>query len=108
MWGVIRDEAERRLADDYQCCVDLLTFVEFDSKNRQHLLSVLLYCSIIEILPSLLLLIRNKRFTAIPQLVRSMYEADIDLSNSLQYKEYSDYLHASSLTGEINTLQKAL
>jgi Family of unknown function (DUF5677) len=106
-WKEIRQEAEMLFNRHYDRCIDLLPLINFSINNFQHTVSLCLYCSVVELCPSLLLLINKGQFIGVPQLIRSMYEAGIDLSNTLNNRDYPNALYASYLTKTISVIQEA-
>ncbi|AYH43959.1 DUF5677 domain-containing protein [Azoarcus sp. DN11] len=90
-----------------QSCIRLAASIRFNSENRQHLLSLCLYCSVIELCPSLVILIQRGEFIGLPHLIRSMYEASIDLANALKNPEYFESLYAGYLAKLIGVMQQA-
>lgn len=106
-WDKIRTDAEVMFSRHYQRCVDLVPEIAFDSQNRHQLVALCLYSSVIELAESVCLLVSRNQFTGIPALIRSMYEADIDLINCLNDEEYIDSLHATYIARLVNIMQSA-
>jgi hypothetical protein len=106
-WQAIRNEAEEILDRHSQHCIEIVPQISFNNTDPQHVLALCLYCSIIELCPSLLILIQHGQFTGIPSLIRSMYEADVDLVNTLKDRDYFQSLHATYLTKMISVIQEA-
>lgn len=106
-WPEIRKEGGELVADHYRRCLELVRSIEFNSEDPQQLVSMCLYCSILELCPSLLILIDKSQFIAVPQLIRSMYEADVDLINALEDRQYFKSLYAAYLATITNLIQEA-
>lgn len=79
--------------------------IRFNLGNPQHVASICLYCAIIEHGPSLLHLYDKRILPSVPSIIRSMYEAEIDLTNVLRDSNYIHRLEADFLSRMINILQ---
>jgi len=83
----------------------LLSDLKFDKDNPQHLYSICLYCSILSISQSCVLLITNNHLVSFPILLRSLVEAHVDLINSLKDPVYFKKMYLGYL-GEKKRLFK--
>ncbi|OEY65999.1 hypothetical protein BG841_05695 [Marinobacter sp. X15-166B] len=81
--------------------------INFDSNNPQHVLGVSLYCSVVELCPSVLLIVQKGQFIAVPHLVRAMIEANVDLINTLKDADYHNHLCANYIQRMIGIVQRA-
>lgn len=107
MWEQIRDDTTDLICGHYRRCVDLAREITFDDENRQHLLVLCLYSAVVELFGPLVTLVRGKQFIGVPQLLRSIYEAEIDLANAIENTDYFESMYAGYLASMIGTLQGA-
>nr|MBV6628881.1 hypothetical protein [Oceanococcus sp. HetDA_MAG_MS8] len=106
-WEETRSHLLEMLERHYRRCVNLLPEVGFDSSSGQHLHCMCLYASVIELCPTIIHLAKNDSFVAVPLILRSMYEADIDLCNSIRDENYFKSVCAEYLTKMTRVLQVA-
>lgn len=106
-WQQVRETAEQTFERHYNACVDFIPKFNFSIDHQQQVLALCLYCSIVELCPSLLLLMKRGQFIGVPLLVRTMYEADVDLVNALNYENYFKTLRAGYLKRIISVIQNA-
>ncbi|MBY6194579.1 hypothetical protein KUV78_12330 [Marinobacter hydrocarbonoclasticus] len=106
-WSEIRRQLEALFGRAYEGILASVETINFDSNNPQHVLGLSLYCSLVELCPSLLLIVQKGQFIAVPHLVRAMLEADVDLINSLQDEDYHNHLGANYIQRMIGIVQRA-
>lgn len=106
-WSEIRRQVETLLGRAYEGALDAMPAINFDSNNPQHVLGLSLYCSIVELCPSVLLIVQKGQFIAVPHLIRAMLEADVDLINTLEDKHYHNHLGANYSQRMIGIVQRA-
>ena len=93
------------LETNFHSIVDGVDSIRFNIANPQHTGSICLYCAIIEHGPSLLHLYAKRLLPSVPLIVRSIYEAEIDLNNVLRNSSYVHRLEADFMARMINVLQ---
>ena len=81
--------------------------LEFNRKDPQQLYSICLYARILELASGCKALLENNAFVGIPILLRSMFEADIDLTNSLKCRDYYKRMYASFLEQKLRLTKEA-
>ena len=81
--------------------------LQFDKYNPQHLISIALYGSIIELNSTCLNLIKNEMPIGVPILFKTILEAHVDLTNLCNDASYIGYLNASNLKEWIRVLKEA-
>jgi hypothetical protein len=106
-WKEIRIKSEESLERHYQRCIEMVAGIRFSNSVPQQVLALCLYCSIIELCSSTLILIQRRQFIGVPLLIRSMYEADVDLVNILNDSDYFKSLYATYLTKMTGVIQQA-
>src|SRR5687768_10644039 len=67
----------------------------FDAENELHVTALGLHNTIVELCAGCLVLADTNRATGIPILLRSMYEAFVDLSNLLSDASYHEHIEAA-------------
>jgi hypothetical protein len=61
--------------------INLIGDAHYDKRNFQHTIILSLYGSILELTGSILVLVREKIFTGLAPLLRTIYEAYLDLQH---------------------------
>ncbi|MEW6586275.1 MAG: DUF5677 domain-containing protein [Nitrospirota bacterium] len=103
---------------DYKKCEEALSSVlglafhfletmRFNQKNPQQLISVCLYARLLELATACMALQEKKALVGIPVLLRSMFEADIDLTNLMKIPDYYKRMNASFLKEKLRVTKEA-
>jgi len=79
--------------------------IHFDSDNKPHLYAVTLHASIVQLCGGCLALGRTEHTAGIPVLLRSMFEALIDLDNLVSDASYHERMNAANLDQFIKLLK---
>ena len=79
--------------------------INFNKENIQHFTIITPYRSIFELTGACILLIKHQQLTGVPILTRSILEAYVELSNTINLQEYTDILHAECLDHWIKYLK---
>jgi len=103
----IAKKCEDNLASVLGLAMHFLKIIRFDRKNPQQLYSVCLYCRLVEIAWGCNSLLESKTLVAIPILLRSMFEADIDLTNLTKKQDYHKHMYASFLKEKLKITKAA-
>jgi len=91
----------------HETALDLSRSFQFDKTDPWHRDIITLYGSILELHGSICILVREKNWTGIPILLRSIVEAHLDLNNLAQDRAYGDRMRASELKEWIKVLKSA-
>lgn len=89
---------------------DVLEYIKglsFDKTHRLHLHIILLYCSIVELTTSLIVLLDKSLGAGVPVLVRSLMEAYIDLVNLINNPKYGYGLEIKYCSEWLKVLEDA-
>jgi len=78
--------------------VNNLSLVKFDRDQRQHAVSLGLYCRILQQFKACIVLARNGLWSSIPILGRSMCESYIDLKALIADESYIDTYYAKTVS----------
>ncbi|MDN3511361.1 MAG: DUF5677 domain-containing protein [Candidatus Jettenia sp. CY-1] len=79
----------------------------FNQKNPQQLFSVCLYARLLELATACKVLLEKNAMVGIPILLRSMFEADIDLTNLMKCPDYYKRMYASFLKEKLRLTKEA-
>ncbi len=105
------DEVAAQCEDTLESVLGLamhfLKTLTFNRKDPQQLYSVCLYTRLVEIASGCKALLEKNAFVGIPILLRSMFEADIDLANLMKYPDYSKRMHASFFKEKLRLTKEA-
>lgn len=85
----------------------LLSQLKFDSSHPWHLHLVLLYCTMIELLGSVCILLQHKSGIAVPVLLRSLLEAQVDFKNLAEDRTYGYHMNAKWLQQWVRLFDEA-
>jgi hypothetical protein len=77
--------------------VEAMPLISFDSSKRPHLYAVTLHASIVQLCGGCLALARTEHTAGIPVLLRSMFEALIDLDNLVRDADFHERMDAANL-----------
>lgn len=77
--------------------VEAMPLIHFDSSKRPHLYAVTLHASIVQLCGGCLALARTEHTAGIPVLLRSMFEALIDLDNLVRDAQFHERMDAANL-----------
>jgi hypothetical protein len=94
-------ELEDSISSAIGCALTLMEKIKFDNENGQHLSIVCLFARIVELAASSKALLEKNALTGIPFLFRGMFEADIDLTNSMNDPNYFKTMYATFLKERI-------
>ena len=87
--------------------VEYAKFIKFEKRNPQHVYSVALYCRVIGLTESCLILIEQKATVGLPVILRSLLEAFVDITNLIKNPDYVKNMDARSLAEWIKILDEA-
>ncbi|MGR8998069.1 MAG: DUF5677 domain-containing protein, partial [Gammaproteobacteria bacterium] len=93
----VATQCEDVLASVLGLAMHFLKTISFNHNDPQQLYSVCLYTRLVEIASGCKALLEKDSLVGIPILLRSMYEADIDLTNLMKCRDYSKDMYASFL-----------
>lgn len=82
--------------------------IQFNAKNVQDIILVALYGTIIEYCHSCIVLFKDGKYTAIPLILRSMLEANVDLLNLIKERDYSKSMTISYLHQKAQIIENIL
>lgn len=107
---------DQHLAEQWKAAIDsvlglalhCLGRLRFDRNNGQHLVAVCLYARLTELATANAALIEAKALAGVPALVRSMFEADIDLTNCLRSKDYFRSMYARFVEEKVKITRTAV
>lgn len=105
-------EARQHSAFQFMCMVheialDLVPTLSFNKKHPWHLALISLYGSMIELLGSACILIRENVCIGVPILLRSLLEAHVDFVNLAKDRRYGYHMKAAELHEWIGVLEEA-
>ena len=95
------------LCTAHETAIELSRRLRFDKTHPWHRELILLYGYVLELTGSACVLIRNNVSIAVPILLRSVVEANLDLVNLYSDRSYGNHLHASELKEWIKVLKEA-
>jgi Family of unknown function (DUF5677) len=102
--GMNQFELLKRLCD---VAVAMSTELSFNKESNQDRNLIALYCSIIELSSSVILLIDNRGSSAIPIVFRSLLEAYVDFKNLMKDSSYNQFMQAAYLSEWCKILKEA-
>ncbi len=85
----------------------LLETLRFDRRNPQQLYAVCLFSRLLELAFGCKAMLEKQALMGVPVLLRSMFEADIDLTNLMRYQDYSKRMYASFLEQKLRLTKEA-
>lgn len=85
----------------------LLETLRFNGQDPQQIYAVCLYSRLLELASGCKAMLEKNVLVGIPVLLRSMFEADIDLTNLLKCPDYHKRMHASFLEQKIRLTKEA-
>ncbi len=85
----------------------LLDTLRFDRQNPQQLYAVCLFSRLLELASGCKVMIEKDALMGIPVLLRSMFEADVDLTNIMKYPDYPKQMYASFLKEKLRLEKEA-
>ena len=100
-------ECENTLASALGLATGVLDVIRFDHQNLQQLFAVCLFARLVELATACQALLEKNALVALPMLVRSLFEADIDLRNIVTDKDYWKRMRASFLTQQLKLTKEA-
>jgi len=101
-------QCENSLESVLDVSLKLLKAIKFDRKNTQQLYAVCLYCRILELAFGCKVMMDNNALVGIPILLRSMFEADIDLVNVMKHSDYPKQMCAAYIEQQIRMTKAAI
>lgn len=99
--------SEEVLASVLGLALQFIETIRFNRKNPQELVAVCLYARLLELAAACKALLEKNALVGIPILLRSMFEADIDLTNLLKVPSYFKRMTASFLKEKLNLTKEA-
>lgn len=103
----VATQCEDTLASVLGLAMYFLKTLSFNRKNPQQLYSVCLYTRLVEIACGCKALLEKNCLVGIPIFLRSMFEADIDLTNLMKCRDYSKRMYASFLKEKLRLTKEA-
>lgn len=103
----VAKQCEDTLASVLGLAMHFLKTLSFNRKDPQQLYSVCLYTRLIEIASGCKALLEKNSLVGIPIFLRSMFEADIDLTNLMKNLDYSKRMYASFLKEKLRLTKEA-
>ena len=99
---------EYSLSSALACALSFLEKVSFNKKDGQHLTVICLFARIVELAASCKALLEKEALVGLPILLRSMFEADVDLTNCIKDSNYFKNMYAAFLKEKIRLTKEAL
>lgn len=81
--------------------------LKFNKNHPQHMYAVCLYCTILGIAESCISLIRQKQMITFPTVLRSLFEAHVDLLNAIEDQVYYKKMYLRFLERKLKLLTNA-
>jgi hypothetical protein len=103
----VATQCEDTLASVLGLAMHFLKTLSFNRKDPQQLYSVCLYTRLVEIASGCKALLEKNSLVGIPIFLRSMFEADIDLTNLMKCRDYSKRMYASFLKEKLRLTKEA-
>jgi len=103
----VATQCEDNLGSVLGLAFHLLKTLRFNRKDPQQLYSVCLYTRLVEIASGCKALLEKNSLAGIPILLRSMFEADIDLTNLMKCSDYYKRMYASFLQEKLRLTKEA-
>lgn len=100
-------QCEDVLASVLGLSLHFLETLRFNQNDVQQLYSVCLYSRLLELATASKALMEKKALVGIPVMLRSMIEADIDLTNLMKYGDYSKRMYATYLKQKLRLTKQA-
>lgn len=100
-------QCEDTLASMLGLALHFLEVLRFNDKNPQQLYAVCLYARLLELASGCKALLEKNALAGISILLRSMFEADIDLTNMLKCPEYWKRMEASFFKEKLRLTKEA-
>ncbi len=100
-------KCEEALSSVLGLALHFLETMRFNQKNPQQLILVCLYARLLELATACMALQEKKALVGIPVLLRSMFEADIDLTNLMKMPDYYKRMNASFLKEKLRVTKEA-
>ena len=99
---------EESLSTMLGLALHFLKILKFNREDSQQLFSVCIYARLLELACACKALLEKNALIGIPVLLRSMFEASVDLSNLIKHPEYSKTMYASFLKEKIRITKEAI
>jgi hypothetical protein len=99
--------SDELLASILGLALHFLETLRFDRNDPQQLFSICLYARLLELATACKALLEKNAVVGIPILLRSMFEADIDLINLLRCRDYHKRMYASFLKEKLRLTKEA-
>jgi len=103
----VAKQCEDNLASVLGLAMHFLKTLSFNRKHPQQLYYVCLYTRLVEIASGCKSLLEKNSLVGIPIFLRSMFEADIDLSNLMNDRDYYKRMYASFLKEKLRLTKEA-
>lgn len=98
---------ERLLPDVHRFALDYLEALKFNQEDPQQLYAVCLCCRLIELAHAAEVLFKQNALAGVPIILRSMFEADIDMTNVITERDYFKQMYVSFLHQKKRLLEAA-
>jgi hypothetical protein len=105
---VLTQLCEDSLSSALGCALSFLEKVSFDKKDGQQVAAICLFARITELAASCKALLEKQALVGLPILLRSMFEADVDLTNCINDTSYFKAMYAAFLKERIRLTKEAL
>lgn len=87
--------------------IEQMPNLKFDKNHPQHMYAICLYCTILGIAESCIILIRHKQMVTFPTVLRSLFEAHVDLLNAIEDPVYYKKMYLRFLERKLKLLTNA-
>ena len=95
------------LEQTFKGLIEQMPNLKFDKNHPQHMYAICLYSTILGIAESCILLIRHKQMIAFPTVLRSLFEAHVDLLNAIEDSVYYKKMYLRFLEQKLKLLTNA-
>jgi hypothetical protein len=103
----LAEQCESVLASVLGLALQLLESLKFNPRDPQQLYSVCIFSRLFELGSGCKALLERNALVGIPILLRSMFEADIDLTNIMKFPDYLKRMYATFLDQKIRLTKEA-
>jgi hypothetical protein len=105
--NALAEKCENVLASVLGLAIHTIGAVHFNRRDPQQLFAVCLFARLVELASACKALLEKGTLVGIPVLLRSMFEADIDLRNMIKTPGYSKRMYASFLEQKLRLTREA-
>ncbi|WP_422666741.1 DUF5677 domain-containing protein [Candidatus Manganitrophus noduliformans] len=104
----LTEQCQDTLSSVLGLAMHFLGCLRFDRRNPQQLYSVCLYSRLLELASGCSVLLEKNTLVGLPLLLRSMFEANIDLANLMKSTDYPERMHATFLEQKLKLIKETL